>query len=96
MKTRHVPGPKDMENTSEKTKILAIPAIPVDVLEYAGSSNGLDAPACHAIIADRQTAPMSIGRRRPIRSTGMSAGGCDQCSRLTDESTGLLALKRWR
>ena len=28
-----LPGPKDMEKTSENVKILAIPAIPVDVLE---------------------------------------------------------------
>jgi len=28
-----VPGPKDIEKTREKMKILAIPAIPVDVFE---------------------------------------------------------------
>jgi hypothetical protein len=32
-KKRSVPGPKDIENTSEKMNILAIPAIPVEVLE---------------------------------------------------------------
>jgi hypothetical protein len=30
---RDIPGPKDIENTSEKMNILAIPAIPVDVFE---------------------------------------------------------------
>jgi len=30
---RDIPGPKDIENTREKIKILAIPAIPVDVFE---------------------------------------------------------------